>query len=158
MPTATPEDIVTLHYIARTSDGGVIEDTTHRKPVTFRLDDACYLDSLRQAVVGMAPGERKTIRLDPGRAYGERDHRMQLNVPLAALPTGIQDGDQLSVTVNDQELDVWVAQVNTQEAVLDINHPLAGEILEFTIDLLSITPADRRNPPENPLADARWPA
>ncbi|MCA8983233.1 MAG: FKBP-type peptidyl-prolyl cis-trans isomerase [Planctomycetaceae bacterium] len=139
--SATLQDTVTIHYSARTREGGVVEDTSHRRPLTLRLDDPRYLRSLREAIVGMIPGDTKTIRLEPEQVFGRRDHRMQLNIPLTALPAGIQEGEQLSVQIDEQEIDVWVVHVTQDEAVLDINHPLAGESLEYTIHLISMESA-----------------
>ncbi len=136
--TAAQNDTVTVHYCASTRDGGVIEDTNNRKPLVFSLDDETFLESFRQQIVGMEPGETKTILLDPEQSFGLRDHRRQLTVPVNGLPSGIHQGDQLATSIGESEVNVWVVQINGDEATLDTNHPLAGETLKLTIELVAI--------------------
>jgi len=132
------QDVVTIHYTARTRDGGIVEDTTPRKPLTLPLDDDQYLPALRNELIGMSPGETKVLSLPAESVFGQRNHRMQMSVPLTALPSGIQEGEQLSVEIEGSPLDVWIIQVANGEAILDTNHPLAGESVEFTVKLISI--------------------
>ncbi len=138
--SATYNDTVTIHYITRTRDGGVIEDTTNRKPLTINLSDSRYTEAFRKSILGMQPGTSKTVIADPEQIFGYRDHNRQVAVPLSALPSGVQEGDQLAATIQDEEIDVWVVQLSEDEAVLDTNHPLAGETIEYTVQLISIEP------------------
>ncbi|WP_237226597.1 peptidylprolyl isomerase [Rubinisphaera sp. JC750] len=138
MRTAGPTDRVTIHYAAETRDGGVVEDTFGRRPLTIALDDPRFLKSLREGLLGSQVGQTKTLSLEPDQVFGVRDNRMQLRVPLTALPGGIREGEQLTVQVDGAELDVWVVQLNTNEAVLDVNHPLAGEAMQYRVEILAI--------------------
>lgn len=138
--TAGRHDVVTLHYTSRTRDGGIVEDTTARKPLTLPLDDDQFLPAFRSEIVGMSPGETKVITLPAEAVFGERQQKLQLNVPLTALPAGLQAGEQLSVDVAGTLLDVWIVQIQNGEATLDTNHPLAGESLQYTVRLISIEP------------------
>jgi len=135
---ATHNDTVTIHYTTRTCEGGVIEDTMNRKPLVLNLSDQMYADALRNSILGMQPGEEKRVVVPAEHLFGHRDHHRQLSVPLRGLPAGIREGAQLSVTLQGKEVDVWVVQLLQDEAVLDTNHPLAGETIEYTIRLLSI--------------------
>ena len=136
--TAGPTDRVTIHYAAETRDGGVVEDTFGRRPLTIALDDPRFLKSLREGLLGSQVGQIKTLTLEPDQVFGVRDNRMQLRVPLTALPGGIREGEQLTVQVDGADLDVWVVQLNTNEAVLDVNHPLAGEAMQYRVEVLAI--------------------
>ncbi|MBR9803175.1 hypothetical protein GYB59_16445 [bacterium] len=138
MRTAGPTDRVTIHYAAETRDGGVVEDTFGRRPLTIALDDPRFLKSLREGLLGSQVGQTKTLSLEPDQVFGVRDNRMQLRVPLTALPGGIREGEQLTVQVDGAELDVWVVQLNTNEAVLDVNHPLAGEAMQYRVEIIAI--------------------
>ncbi len=137
---ATYNDTVAVHYVTRTRDGGVIENTMNRKPLILNLSDSRYTEAFRKSILGMQPGTEKTVIADPEQVFGYRDHSRQVSVPLSALPSGIQEGDQLAVIIRDEEIDAWVVQLTDDEAVLDTNHPLAGETIEYTIHLLSIEP------------------
>ena len=135
---ATESDTVTVHYRARTRDGGVIEDTSGRKPLVLNLSDDQFLPAFRKQIVGMTPGETKTIILEAEESFGLRDYRYQMTVPRECLPSGAAQGDQISTTIQGEELNLWIVQLNKQEATLDMNHPLAGESLELSIQLVSV--------------------
>ncbi len=135
---AKESDTVTIHYRASTRDGGVIEDTSSRKPLVLNLTNEQFLPQFRKQIIGMHPGEMKTIKLVPQESFGLRDHLRQLTVPRNCLPSGIQKGDQLSTTIQGHEVNAWVVQLEKAEATLDTNHPLAGEPLELRVQLLSI--------------------
>ena len=135
---ATINDTVTIHYTAHTRDGGLIEDTLKRKPLVLNLNDEQYAQALRSHIVGMHAGEQKTVLLDPENIFGYRDNNHQLTVPLSGLPAGIREGDQLCATIQNEEVDVWVVRIADEEAILDANHPLSGETIEYTIQLVAI--------------------
>jgi len=138
--TAAYNDTVTVHYVTRTREGGVIENTTNRKPLVLNLSDPGYTEAFRKSILGMQSGTEKTVLADPEQIFGYRDHNRQIAVPLSGLPSGIQEGDQLTATIQNEEIDAWVIQLSEDEAVLDTNHPLAGETIEYTIQLVSIEP------------------
>lgn len=135
---ATLNDTVTVHYTARSRDGGVIEDTVNRKPLVLNLNDPNYTEAFRNTIVGMHSGEQKTVVLSPEQIFGYRDHDRQITVPLNGLPAGSREGDQLCATIQNEEVDVWIVQFSEKEAVLDANHPLAGETIEYEVQLVSI--------------------
>jgi len=135
---ATQSDTVTVHYRASTRDGGVIEDTTHRKPLVLKLDDERYLAAFRANIVGMQTGQSKAIHLEPEDGFGLRDHRRQFVVPDSCLPAGIRQGDQLTVAIDEADVNVWLVNLKDNEATLDTNHPLSGETLELEVQLVAI--------------------
>lgn len=135
---AIETDTVTIHYRASTRDGGVIEDTSGRKPLVMNLADEHFLPLFRKQIIGMQPGQEKTIKLDPHESFGLRDHLRQMTVPRGCLPSGIQKGDQLSTTIQGYAVNAWVVQLGEEEATLDTNHPLAGEPLELSVQMISI--------------------
>ncbi|MBL4885805.1 MAG: FKBP-type peptidyl-prolyl cis-trans isomerase [Planctomycetaceae bacterium] len=135
---ATLNDTVTVHYTARTREGGVIEDTVKRKPLTLNLNNQDYAQPLRTNIVSMQIGDQKVVTVNPDQQFGYRDPNCQISVPLSGLPAGVREGDQLSVKIQNEEIDVWVIQILADEAVLDASHPLAGETIEYTIQLVSI--------------------
>ncbi len=136
--SAAYNDTVTVHYTTRTRDGGVIEDTTNRKPLVLNLSDPHYTEAFRKSILGMQPGMQKTVIADPDQIFGYREHNRQISVPLSGLPSGIREGDQLTATIQNEEVDVWVVQLSEDEALIDTNHPLSGETIEYTIQLVSI--------------------
>ncbi|MFV0443657.1 MAG: peptidylprolyl isomerase [Planctomycetaceae bacterium] len=129
-------DRVTVHYITRSLEGSVIESTRPRHPLTFVAGSGEVIPGLSRGVIGLQPGDRKTITVSPENGFGNRSPELLQPVPLSALPEDLSSGDQLKMTFDDEEVDVWVHRVMANEAQIDANHPLAGETLIIDVEVL----------------------
>jgi peptidylprolyl isomerase len=134
-------NIVSITYVGTLDDGTVFDETKADEPLQFTAGGEEVIVGLSDAVVGMTIGQKKHLVLTPELAYGDYDPELEQSVPRDELPEDAEVGDQLSATSDDDEDDefpVWIVEINDKEAILDANHPLAGETLTFDIELLSI--------------------
>lgn len=88
-------------------------------------------------VRGMATGETKEIKVAAADAYGEIDDSRVQEVPVERLPDGCKVGDRLSTGSGGQAV---VTKLEGDTATLDLNHPLAGQSLTFTVTLVTCAP------------------
>jgi FKBP-type peptidyl-prolyl cis-trans isomerase 2 len=94
-----------------------------------------------RAVVGMEPGESKTITIPSEEAYGPRRQDQVLEVDKEMLPGDLDPeiGQQLEVQQqNGATAVVTVTDVGDSTITLDANHPLAGKDLIFDIEMVSV--------------------
>jgi len=94
-----------------------------------------------EALVGMAPGDKKTVVIPAADAFGEYDKERVFTVPRSDLPDDLDPvvGDELVLAnEDDEELGVAVVEVSADSVTFDANHPLAGENLSFEVSLLEI--------------------
>jgi len=131
-------DVVRVHYTGRLPDGTVFGSSQERDPLVFAAGEGNVIPGVAQAVVGMSEGEKKTVTLPPEDAFGQRDPALEQTVPRSQLPDQVKEGDQLQAVQGDREIPIWVRQLGDDSAVLDANHPLAGQTLEFDLELVSI--------------------
>lgn len=141
MAQVTHGDIVRVHYRGKFPDGTVFEKSLEERPLQFAIATDESITDLERAVLGMAPGESKTVRLVAEDAFGphyndlvfalDRDRFPESFVPKVGLDLALRepDGDSLSAIVID---------VSESRVTLDANHPLAGKDLTIDIDLLEI--------------------
>jgi len=80
-------DMVLVQYTGKLDDGTVFDSGNF----TFNAGMGQVIKGFDQAVLGMAEGETKTIRLTPEQAYGEYRPELVMNVPLV---------QEFNVTVN----------------------------------------------------------
>jgi len=132
-------DVVRVHYTGRFSDGSVFDSSEDRDPLEFVAGGPEVIPGVSEGVVGMEEGEKKTVTVPPEQAYGQRNPGLQQSVPLDNLPPDVQEGDQLRLVHEDQEIPVWVRKINAgdETALIDANHPLAGMTLVFDLELVS---------------------
>lgn len=136
-----PGDRVRIHYTSRSLEGSVIETSDHRGAFEFLVGSDEVLPALNQGLVGLKVGDVRTITAPPERAYGRHSADLIQSVPASALPEGVQVGDQLTAVVANRKLDVWVQRLSQKEAVVDANHPLAGETLVIDVRVVGHEPA-----------------
>lgn len=91
--------------------------------------------ALEREVVGMRPGEGKSVRLSPEEGFGPHDDEKKLNIPKTLLPLGAKKGDILQNDVGEL---ATVADLSDTNALLDYNHPLAGKPLVVEVKILKV--------------------
>lgn len=141
MAQAKPGDTVKVHYTGKLEDGMVFDTSTDLDPLQFTIGDGQIIPGFEQAVVGMNPGESKTIKIPTDEAYGPHREEMVLMVDRNQLPVDLKPeiGQQLQSRQTDgQTIVVTVTDVSESSVTVDGNHPLAGKDLTFDIQLVEI--------------------
>jgi peptidylprolyl isomerase len=138
MSQAKQGDKVKVHYTGKFRDGTVFDSTQGAEPLEFTAGSSELIPGVSNAVIGMAPGDAKTVEIPPEEAYGQRQEGMEQKVPRNLLPSEAKIGDALQAQAGDQTIVVWVRELGEEEAVLDANHPLAGRTLFFDLQMVAI--------------------
>jgi FKBP-type peptidyl-prolyl cis-trans isomerase 2 len=135
-------DRVQIHYTGRLEDGTVFDSSQGRDPLEFTAGGNEVIPGVAKAVLGMQAGESKTVEVSAEDAYGVRTPGLEQRVPRKLLPEKAQVGDRLQAKVREKVILVWVAEIEEESAVIDANHPLAGQSLVFDIELVSVESTD----------------
>src|SRR5258708_7021934 len=134
-------DRVLVHYTARLAEGSVILSTHGErggdKPLEITAGGADVIRALSEAVVGMQAGEKRLVQVTPEQGFGARDPELERRVPLEELPPGARVGDRFEASAHGLTLPVWVREIGPSNALLDANHPLAGQNLFLEVELVS---------------------
>jgi peptidylprolyl isomerase len=141
MAQAKRGDTVHVHYKGSLDDGSVFDSSEGGDPISFTLGGGEVIAGFENAIEGMSPGDKKTSRMEPGDAYGDRREELVFTVGKDQMPDGaeIEVGDMLRVGFPDGgSSDVHVSGVEGDQVTLDANHPLAGKPLTFELELVSI--------------------
>ncbi len=134
-------DTVKVHYTGKLNDGTVFDSSLEREPLEFSLGEGQVIPGFEQAVIGMAPGESKTQEIQSDDAYGPHRPEMVASVDRQQIPDDlpIALGQQLQLQHSSgQVIPVVVTAVEDSQVTLDGNHPLAGEDLVFSIELVEL--------------------
>jgi peptidylprolyl isomerase len=100
-----------------------------------------FFPQVEEALIGMSPGEKKTVVIPVDDAFGEYDEERVFTVSRKDLPDDLNPevGDQLGLAdENDETIGVTVMDVTDDSITFDANHPLAGEDLTFELELIEI--------------------
>ena len=128
-------DNVSVQYTGTLDDGEVFDSNVGGATLDFTVGAGQMIDGFDAAVVGMAVGETKTVRLEPAEAYGEYQDALIIEIDRASAPEDVATGQQL---VDNRGSRVTVVEVRDDVVVIDANHPLAGQALTFEIQIVAI--------------------
>jgi peptidylprolyl isomerase len=141
MSQAKSGDTVKIHYTGTLDDGTQFDTSAGRDPLEFELGGGQVIPGFDTAVEGMAVGESKNVRIEPDQAYGERHDQLVQQVPRSALPDDLEPEVGMglqSQSPDGQVMMLMVTEVGDENIMVDANHPLAGQALNFDIELVEI--------------------
>jgi peptidylprolyl isomerase len=141
MKQAQDGDTVRIHYTGTLDDGTQFDSSTGRDPIEFTLGSRSVIQGFETGVKGMQVGEQKTIHITAEEAYGQRNEALIEEIPRQNFPQDmeLQVGMHLQAqSPNGERFNVVVTALSEETATLDGNHPLAGEALNFDLELVEI--------------------
>lgn len=135
-------DTVKVHYTGTLNDGSEFDSSYKRnEPIEFQAGTGQMIQGFDNAVMEMTVGEKKTINIPAAQAYGEQNPEAMMAVPRTNFPPEFEFvvGEMVQgQTETGQPLQAIILEVMDEEVVLDFNHPLAGQDLNFDIELMEI--------------------
>lgn len=142
MDQAKTGDKVKVHYTGKLDDGNVFDSSEGRDPMQFVIGAKELIPDFEEAIVGMSPGDSKTVKITSDRAFGPRRDELVTDIDSNNIPPEmeLQVGQRLNATdPNGQTVTVTVVALTDSGVKVDANHPLAGEDLTFDIELVEIS-------------------
>jgi len=130
-----------VHYTGKLDDGTVFDSSAGREPLEFTIGAGQLIAGFDEAVVGMAVGEKKTVRIEAEQAYGPHNPELTMKVPRSDLPEEIRPelGMQLEASQEGgHSMVVTVVEITDESVTFDANHPLAGKALTFEIEVVEL--------------------
>jgi peptidylprolyl isomerase len=141
MAQASNGDKVKVHYTGTLDDGTEFDSSKGREPLEFTVGAGQMIPGFEAGVDGMSVGETKSVKIPSDQAYGPRHDEMIVEVDRGEFPADVAPaiGDQFQMRhETGQVITVTVTDANDAKVTLDANHPLAGEDLNFDIELVEI--------------------
>jgi peptidylprolyl isomerase len=142
MAQAQNGDKVRVHYTGKLEDGTVFDSSQGSEPLEFTIGQGQLIPGFEQGVVGMEPGESKTVDIPAVQAYGPHRPEGVFELDRSEIPTGIPLEVGLRLQANQQSgqtVELTVVNLTPDKVTLDGNHPLAGKDLTFDIQLMEIS-------------------
>jgi len=134
-------DKVKVHYIGKLKDGTEFDNSRTREPLEFAIDDGNLLKGFNDSVKELNEGGKTTVDIPSKEAYGDYIAEAVIVVKKNEFPEGmdfqlkgfVQGKDNQGRPVQGQ-----IIKIDEESINLDMNHPLAGEDLNFEIELVEV--------------------
>jgi peptidylprolyl isomerase len=113
MPKAKAGDIVRVHYAGKLEHGVPFDTSRGEEALQFKIGEGRLIPGFEEAVIGMTPGETKTVRIPPDKGYGRYRDDKVITLERRDLPEEIvpaqgmtlefcaQDGRMVPVQITD---------------------------------------------------------
>jgi peptidylprolyl isomerase len=132
-------DKVKVHYTGTLEDGKIFDSSQGKPPLSFTIGSGQVIPGFNDAVIGMEVGETKDVTIPVEQAYGERKDELVIIAPVEQIPPDLKPeiGQMLEVGgASGEILKVRVVELDENNITLDANPPLAGQDLNFQIQLV----------------------
>ncbi len=131
-------DTIRIHYVGRLEDGSVFDSSEGGASLELKLGKGEFIKGLEEGVIGMAPGETKSIFMTADKAYGPhlQEKVFEFHKDRAPEDFNPELGQQYQMYRADgMPIVVTVLEKTETGFLMDCNHPLAGKNLTFDVTL-----------------------
>lgn len=143
--------VVSLSYVLKRDNalGDIIEETRAGDPLVFLYGVGQMLPKFEEYLNNLQSGDKFEFTLSSSEAYGEKDQDAIIDLDLNIFEVdGKIDHDMLAIgnviPMRDDQghmLQGMVVSVGDEMVRMDFNHPMAGNVLHFTGNVIDVREA-----------------
>lgn len=137
------DTVVSIHYTLTDDAGQVIDTSSGREPLAYLHGAGNIVPGLEKALEGRAPGDKLDVVVKPEDGYGTRHEGLVQTLPrdvFRGVDT-VEPGMQFTAQGPHGPMHVVVTNVAADEVTIDGNHPLAGQNLNFAVEVVDVRAA-----------------
>ncbi len=133
--------VVSMHYQLTNGFGELIDSSQGDLPLVYMHNTNALLASLERELTGKQAGEQVSVTIYPEDGYGYADEELIAEWPRDS----IEKTQELIIGMRFKALSkegesqlVTLTEIREETVVLDANHPLAGQVLNFTVAIVDV--------------------
>jgi FKBP-type peptidyl-prolyl cis-trans isomerase SlyD len=134
---------VAMHYTLTNAGGEELDSSKGKEPLHYLHGFGNIIPGLEEELVGKEKGDKISVSVPPEKGYGVRNDQNMLQVKKDQFE-GVDDikaGMEVQ-TQGEHGLQMFVVtKVFGDTVILDGNHPLAGETLNFDVEVMDVREA-----------------
>lgn len=135
--------VVSLAYQVRTEDGVLVDEAPTSAPLDYLHGHGSLISGLEKALEGREVGDRFDLNVGANDAYGEYDENLIQRVPKDVF-MGVDElevGMRFLADTDQGPVPVEITAVEDEHVVVDGNHMLAGQNLNFNVEVIAVRAA-----------------
>ncbi|MDH5718178.1 MAG: peptidylprolyl isomerase [Spirochaetia bacterium] len=135
--------VVSIHYTLKNNEGAVIDESPKEQPLQYLHGYGNLIPGLEKALMGKSKEDKIDVSIPPEEAYGIRDDNNIQKVPKSQFEQGVEikPGMQFQSQTEAGVQIFTVTSVEDDQITVDGNHPLAGETLNFNVEIAEVREA-----------------
>lgn len=135
--------VASIHYTLKSEEGELLDSSEGQEPLPFLCGANNIVTGLENALIGKQVGDKLDVTVKPEEGYGEIRAELIQKVDRENFQ-GIDDievGMQFMAEAPWGQQPVTVVAVEEDGVMLDGNHPLAGKVLQFGVEVVEVREA-----------------
>jgi len=140
-PAIADGHVVTIHYRLTLDDGSIADESFGGDPLVYLHGAQNIVPGLERQLLGKKVGDACDVVVPANEGYGEYDPAQDQQVPRSQFPANVdlQVGMAFQTRArNGQNVNVWVRAIKDDKVSISANHPMAGQRLNFRIEVLDV--------------------
>ncbi|HCS27752.1 MAG TPA: peptidylprolyl isomerase [Spongiibacteraceae bacterium] len=136
--------VVAFHYTLTDDNGVELDSSKGGEPLAYLHGHGGIIPGLENELTDKAKGDSLKVVVQPADGYGDFNPDMLQQVPREAFQgvDSIEAGMQFQAQGEGGQMQMVVVREVTDETVLvDGNHPLAGQVLNFDVSIEEVRAA-----------------
>ncbi|MDO4223468.1 MAG: peptidylprolyl isomerase [Acinetobacter sp.] len=135
--------VVSFHYTLKDDQGNIIDQSTDGQPLPYLHGAGNIIPGLENALLGKTVGDKLSVHVPAAQAYGEYNPDLVDQVPKEMFQgvDNIEVGMQFQAQTDHGVQIVTVKAVEDDHILVDANFPLAGQDLNFDVEIVDIREA-----------------
>ncbi|WP_444929596.1 peptidylprolyl isomerase [Microbulbifer sp. SSSA002] len=131
---------VTLHFSLKLDDGTEVDSTFKGDPASFSVGDGSLLPGFEKALFGLQAGDEAEIEIPPEVGFGQRnpENLQKVRRDTFSPDMALEPGLVVSFDNGSGELPGVISEIGEDEVIVDFNHPLAGQTLNFHVKIIAV--------------------
>ena len=141
--TISNDKVVSMHYTLKNTQGEVIDSSAGGDPLAYLHGHGNIIPGLENALTGKSVGDVLDVAVKPEEGYGVRDEDLMQTVERTIFGNvpDLQLGMQFQARSQEGVMVVRVVEIDGNDITVDGNHPLAGEMLHFHVEVMDMRDA-----------------
>ena len=133
---AKQDNVVSIHYVLRDTEGEIIDQSQEGQPLAYLHGHGNIVPGLEKAIEGHGEGDEVKATVEPEEGYGPYREELVQKVNREAF----QGVDELAPGMSFRAESDAGPMIVTIKSV-DGNHVLAGQTLNFTVNIADVRQA-----------------
>ena len=138
-----PNSVVSIHYELSNDAGEILDASAEGQPLVYLHGAHNIIPGLEKELAGKAVGDSLKVKVQPEEAYGVRQPELIQQVPRNAFPDpdNLAIGMRFTAQSEGGQISIVITELADETATVDGNHPLAGVVLNFDVNVADVRAA-----------------
>lgn len=141
MKSVEEGDKVNIVFEAKLENGEHCFANDPENSLELVVGEGKFFPVVENGLIKMKEGETKEMILEPDDAFGPHLEKLVMDAPRTAFQTNVDIAVGMKIKIDTPSGKVFygtITSFNNESITLDLNHPLAGKKIVFTITVIAI--------------------